>query len=95
MFLSVASEEQDSARQVSGELGRWIAILEMRLNGWFPSLRRCDRRSRCNTPGRSWRSPTRGVLLPRPDSSVVERGPEKAGVGGSIPSLATILLSIT
>jgi hypothetical protein len=26
---------------------------------------------------------------PRPDSSVVERGPEKAGVGGSIPSLAT------
>jgi hypothetical protein len=26
-----------------------------------------------------------------PDSSVVERGPEKAGVGGSIPSLATIL----
>jgi hypothetical protein len=26
----------------------------------------------------------------RPDSSVVERGPEKAGVGGSIPSLATI-----
>jgi hypothetical protein len=29
--------------------------------------------------------------LPRPDSSVVERGPEKAGVGGSIPSLATTL----
>ena len=27
--------------------------------------------------------------IPRPDSSVVERGPEKAGVGGSIPSLAT------
>jgi hypothetical protein len=27
---------------------------------------------------------------PRPGSSVVERGPEKAGVGGSIPSLATI-----
>ncbi len=26
---------------------------------------------------------------PRPGSSVVERGPEKAGVGGSIPSLAT------
>jgi hypothetical protein len=33
--------------------------------------------------------------MPRPDSSVVERGPEKAGVGGSIPSLATThLLSI-
>ena len=30
-----------------------------------------------------------GIVLPRPDSSVVERGPEKAGVGGSIPSLAT------
>jgi hypothetical protein len=30
----------------------------------------------------------------RPGSSVVERGPEKAGVGGSIPSLATIF-SIT
>src|SRR5579871_6371523 len=29
----------------------------------------------------------------RPGSSVVERGPEKAGVGGSIPSLATILRS--
>jgi hypothetical protein len=27
----------------------------------------------------------------RPDSSVVERGPEKAGVGGSIPSLATTI----
>ena len=34
------------------------------------------------------------VPVPRPDSSVVERGPEKAGVGGSIPSLATTL-SIT
>ncbi len=38
--------------------------------------------------GGSWRSPTISVM-PRPDSSVVERGPEKAGVGGSIPSLAT------
>ncbi len=28
-------------------------------------------------------------VSPRPGSSVVERGPEKAGVGGSIPSLAT------
>jgi hypothetical protein len=34
--------------------------------------------------------PIEGVAMPRPDSSVVERGPEKAGVGGSIPSLATI-----
>ena len=38
--------------------------------------------------GYSW-LPGSGVLMPRPDSSVVERGPEKAGVGGSIPSLAT------
>jgi hypothetical protein len=30
-----------------------------------------------------------GKFALRPDSSVVERGPEKAGVGGSIPSLAT------
>ena len=36
----------------------------------------------------------RNQAMPRPDSSVVERGPEKAGVGGSIPSLATIF-SIT
>jgi hypothetical protein len=32
--------------------------------------------------------PSTAITL-RPDSSVVERGPEKAGVGGSIPSLAT------
>jgi hypothetical protein len=29
-----------------------------------------------------------------PDSSVVERGPEKAGVGGSIPSLATTIFRL-
>jgi hypothetical protein len=34
------------------------------------------------------RIPDSAIAL-RPDSSVVERGPEKAGVGGSIPSLAT------
>ena len=34
-------------------------------------------------------SPQTLVHLRRPGSSVVERGPEKAGVGGSIPSLAT------
>src|ERR1035438_3890525 len=38
--------------------------------------------------GYTWLSRTRR-FMPRPDSSVVERGPEKAGVGGSIPSLAT------
>ena len=46
------------------------------------------RRMRMVARGGSWRSPTISVK-PRPDSSVVERGPEKAGVGGSIPSLAT------
>src|SRR6202035_5502888 len=33
------------------------------------------------------------AITERPDSSVVERGPEKAGVGGSIPSLATIIFN--
>jgi hypothetical protein len=40
----------------------------------------------------SGRAPAQELQLKfalRPDSSVVERGPEKAGVGGSIPSLAT------
>jgi hypothetical protein len=46
------------------------------------------------TRGGSWRSPTTSIM-PRPDSSVVERGPEKAGVGGSIPSLATTSKSLT
>src|ERR1700735_1922315 len=43
------------------------------------------------------RNPRRFMQLSfrlRPDSSVVERGPEKAGVGGSIPSLATIFFFI-
>jgi hypothetical protein len=39
------------------------------------------------------RLPSRPWNPPRPDSSVVERGPEKAGVGGSIPSLATTLIN--
>src|ERR1700722_5294386 len=39
------------------------------------------------THGGSWRSPTTSVM-PRPDSSVVERGPEKAGGGGWVPPLA-------
>ena len=40
------------------------------------------------TPDSAHRIATDEFAL-RPDSSVVERGPEKAGVGGSIPSLAT------
>ncbi len=47
----------------------------------FVALRACSWLSRDALP------------MPRPDSSVVERGPEKAGVGGSIPSLATTLES--
>jgi hypothetical protein len=44
----------------------------------------CDRRTSASLGGQSqW-----------PDSSVVERGPEKAGVGGSIPSLATTLIQL-
>ena len=35
--------------------------------------------------------PNSAGSIRRPGSSVVERGPEKAGVGGSIPSLATTL----
>jgi hypothetical protein len=43
-------------------------------------------------PGRQseQHNPARALCESWPDSSVVERGPEKAGVGGSIPSLATI-----
>ena len=40
-------------------------------------------------------NPAHALCESWPDSSVVERGPEKAGVGGSIPSLATILDFIT
>jgi hypothetical protein len=47
------------------------------------------RRSRNEGPAGELLAARGDVLLPRPDSSVVERGPEKAGVGGSIPSLAT------
>jgi hypothetical protein len=85
--------------------GRPVAILSLRLSGRRstrkpaadsllrppeqspPRTGRYDRRL-CLWP--SWRPNT--TALPRPDSSVVERGPEKAGVGGSIPSLATTFL---
>src|SRR6202041_3090450 len=46
------------------------------------SARSCRLRNNVKRKQRPW-------VSPRPDSSVVERGPEKAGVGGSIPSLAT------
>jgi hypothetical protein len=42
----------------------------------------------------SWQVQAQERSSPRPDSSVVERGPEKAGVGGSIPSLATTFLAM-
>ena len=56
---------------------------------WMLEPAAIDRADFSLSPGRSWLSRTRRTALPRPDSSVVERGPEKAGVGGSIPSLAT------
>ena len=63
-----------------------IAILTLvacaQLLTW-PGLRlKLQTQTQLKRKQRPWKSP-------RPDSSVVERGPEKAGVGGSIPSLAT------
>ena len=55
-----------------------MGLAEANLRGCFSVITR---------PG-SW-LPEDSRSMPRPDSSVVERGPEKAGVGGSIPSLAT------
>src|SRR6185312_11961074 len=52
------------------------------------NLRDCAVAS-CSRPDDTWLSRMRRQHMPRPGSSVVERGPEKAGVGGSIPSLAT------
>ena len=84
-------------------LGRAVGILELRLSP-LPARPRGLRHREAPTPERSlrWQAvrPTHlpgpetwrariSETLPRPDSSVVERGPEKAGVGGSIPSLAT------
>jgi hypothetical protein len=45
--------------------------------------------SRLRFNSRAAYPPCNYAIQLRPDSSVVERGPEKAGVGGSIPSLAT------
>ena len=69
-----------------------IVILKLRLRRWFStatsSLNKVDASDvRPGVLGDSRRR--RFAFMPRPDSSVVERGPEKAGVGGSIPSLAT------
>ena len=52
---------------------------------------RCKGRETSNDDAREFLAVRRASQMPRPDSSVVERGPEKAGVGGSIPSLATTL----
>ena len=52
-------------------------------------------RLQVNTIARRTWWPMRCFSLPSPDSSVVERGLEKAGVGGSISSLATTSKSIT
>ena len=52
-------------------------------------LRGCCRSAVFPPVGRLPRRISKTAIALRPDSSVVERGPEKAGVGGSIPSLAT------
>jgi len=66
------------------------ALLLRTSSGDWPVRQALQRfRLRLQARWRSWQ-PTGAVRLPRPDSSVVERGPEKAGVGGSIPSLAII-----
>ena len=57
---------------------RFVILAEVVERTRLPALR-----SPVTTPFLRW-------LTRRPGSSVVERGPEKAGVGGSIPSLATI-----
>jgi hypothetical protein len=86
---------KDSAR---AKLAGWleIAILRMRLRCWFPTGNGFppeSRDDRCSISARWFLAiPDSRRCMPRPDSSVVERGPEKAGVGGSIPSLATTLM---
>ena len=81
--------QRPGARGVSGagtgELVYCHKLLQPTVPGFVHPLRRCrNPRWNCNAK-----------LALRPDSSVVERGPEKAGVGGSIPSLATTLNSST
>jgi hypothetical protein len=93
----------DIRKDSAGEAKSWrewqrVAILELRLSCWFPpvaiSLKKADAQTYAagalGDP-RLWRLHE----MPRPDSSVVERGPEKAGVGGSIPSLATTFLNLS
>ena len=64
------------------ELVYWQELLQRTVRGHTRFLRLTGFRAGiCNLQSLHW-----------PGSSVVERGPEKAGVGGSIPSLATTIL---
>ena len=81
---SARCEDEGVCYTGSGGLMKALVGPEM----WFPGA--AQRRTRV-----AWSFPAALGSMPRPDSSVVERGPEKAGVGGSIPSLATTLKSIT
>ena len=64
------------------ELVYWQESLQRTVRGHTRFLRFTGFRAGiCNLQSLHW-----------PGSSVVERGPEKAGVGGSIPSLATTIL---
>ena len=96
--LAVRGMRKDSARGVSWRYGVGLLYLGCVCVAGSPPvaapLKRLGRQMEIEARGGSWRSPTTSVM-PRPDSSVVERGPEKAGVGGSIPSLATIYKSTT
>jgi hypothetical protein len=68
------------------DMGQWEGRFCVRGNDCYTDpcclCRVADLQSQTQIKQRPW-------VPPRPDSSVVERGPEKAGVGGSIPSLAT------
>ena len=59
-------------------------------NGCLAILEKLLQKRSIPPVGRTPRLKYPPAIALRPDSSVVERGPEKAGVGGSIPSLATI-----
>jgi hypothetical protein len=68
----------------------WVDVLEGSVVRWTCIsllLLQAGEAKRMNSTGALGRASD--LTMPRPDSSVVERGPEKAGVGGSIPSLAT------
>ena len=88
------------AVQFSSLLSEWRSRVEVWLGSWgLLYWSGCFERTASEFIhlARHRRNPRRFMQLSfrlRPDSSVVERGPEKAGVGGSIPSLATTFFSL-